>query len=152
MDVCIKHGPFNMIIDDGGHTSQMIQTALRALFPHDACMTKPSWYVIEDMHTMAMCNQGYCKDPADIHGIISNAFYHMHSHWFTSGATPSKIFKDLVPEIRLFDSMAFIKRDVTKPLTRVMRGPDSFSNPEREVNAKNAYNSIAAPISEFVRN
>jgi len=47
---CHKHGPFDVVIDDGGHTTAMMQTALDTIFLNDKCMKQDSLMVIEDMH------------------------------------------------------------------------------------------------------
>ena len=38
LDVCRRHGPFDVVIDDGGHTSKLITASLKAIFPRDECM------------------------------------------------------------------------------------------------------------------
>ena len=55
--ICKDHGPFDFIVDDGGHSYEMMKTSIETLFPSDFCMTAQSLYVIEDMHTMVMKNQ-----------------------------------------------------------------------------------------------
>ena len=55
--ICKDHGPFDFIVDDGGHSYEMMKTSIETLFPSDFCMTAQSRYVIEDMHTMVMKNQ-----------------------------------------------------------------------------------------------
>ena len=55
--ICKDHGPFDFIVDDGGHSYEMMKTSIEALYPSDLCMTVQSLYVIEDMHTMVMKNQ-----------------------------------------------------------------------------------------------
>lgn len=54
-DVCRRHGPFDVVIDDGGHTSLTIRKPLSVIFPSDDCMKNESVYVIEDMHTVCPC-------------------------------------------------------------------------------------------------
>lgn len=147
--VCEKHGPFDMIIDDGGHTAQIMQNSLQALFPGNACMKTPSWYVIEDTHTLTMCDVGYCKEPADIHGLVGNGFYHMHSNWFKPNMPKSKVFGELLSEMHLYDSMIFFKRDIKKHFERARKGSDSFRNNERENNNPETYKSVAAPLDNF---
>jgi len=49
-DICTKFGPFDLVIDDGGHMTEQIIISLRALWP--ACMKDKSVYAIEDLHTM----------------------------------------------------------------------------------------------------
>ncbi len=44
-----RHGPFDLVIDDGGHAPEQHLASLAALWPH----IKPGgWYAIEDMHSI----------------------------------------------------------------------------------------------------
>ena len=45
-----KDWQFYFIADDGGHTYEMMKTALETLFISDQCMEENSFYVIEDIH------------------------------------------------------------------------------------------------------
>jgi len=49
--ICTDYGPFDLVVDDGGHTNAMIQTSLKSLWN---CMKDNGVYVIEDLHTMNM--------------------------------------------------------------------------------------------------
>ena len=56
------HGPFDIIIDDGGHTMYQQQTSLGVLFK----FVKPGgFYVIEDLHT-AFCRASRYNNPKQI--------------------------------------------------------------------------------------
>ena len=44
-----RHGPFDVVIDDGGHQPHQHLASLHALWPH----VKPGgWFVIEDLHSL----------------------------------------------------------------------------------------------------
>jgi hypothetical protein len=45
----IPHGPFDLIVDDGGHTMRQQITSLRTLWGPG--LARGGWYVIEDLHT-----------------------------------------------------------------------------------------------------
>ena len=62
INVCKKHWQFYFIVDDGGHTYEMMKTALETLFISDQCMEENSFYVIEDIHMRCF----------DHFGIITN--------------------------------------------------------------------------------
>ncbi|MEQ1717143.1 MAG: class I SAM-dependent methyltransferase [Hyphomicrobium sp.] len=46
-DLARKHGPWNIILDDGGHTDNQILTSFDVLFPH---LAEGGIYLIEDTH------------------------------------------------------------------------------------------------------
>jgi len=48
-EICTKYGPFDLVIDDGGHTNKMSLTALKSLWN---CMKDDGVYVIEDLHAL----------------------------------------------------------------------------------------------------
>ena len=47
--ICRDYGPFDIIIDDGGHTSEMIMRSFNILF---GCMHDGGVYAMEDLHSM----------------------------------------------------------------------------------------------------
>jgi len=131
--VCDKHGPFDMVVDDGGHSGAMMNYSLSTIFAHSSCLTSKATYVIEDMHTMAMCGQGYCTQPSDVHRVVSQTFLGMHSHWFKSedatynGEAVPPAWAEEVRSMALYDSMAFFKRGAPiSALRRIVRGTDQI--------------------------
>jgi hypothetical protein len=144
IDVCNKHGPFHVIIDDGGHTKAMMETALYVLFPEDGCMQKNSLYIIEDMHTMGF-GLSFSKNPTAIPGIAAEVFRRIHYYWASSfestWAKPAdQVWADVTESVSLYDSMMVITRGSGPgPLHRIMRGEDSFANEQRRLNKPGAY-------------
>ena len=131
--ICKKHGPFDFIVDDGGHTYEMMKTAVNTLFPNDLCMTRNSLYALEDMHTMAIAS--YCSVTTDIPSIPAEIFRKMHYYWYAQKYfRVSKRFKktdwdftdewaNSVDSIALYDSMMFIHRgNGTRKMTRIRKG------------------------------
>jgi len=49
--ICSTYGPFDLVVDDGGHTNLMMWTSLNTLW---WCLNDNAVYVIEDLHTMNM--------------------------------------------------------------------------------------------------
>ena len=133
--ICKDHGPFDFIVDDGGHSYEMMKTSIETLFPSDLCMTAQSLYVIEDMHTMVMKNQN-----SKIPDIPSEVFDRMHYYWYHHHLwhnVPKKNFRnsnqndkkwaDRVESISLYDSMMFVHRGAgSGPLTQIKKGQFQF--------------------------
>ena len=135
--VCKEHGPFNFIVDDGGHSFDEMFTSIDTLFPSDLCMTRDSIYVIEDMHTMI--NKGY--GGSQISGIPSEIFRRMHYYWYhwphwkrpleqnqlLRPNNSDKKWADSIESISLYDSMMFVHRGIgSGPLTEILSGPDGW--------------------------
>lgn len=47
-DVAVEHGPFDFVVDDGGHHMTQHRVSFETLFPH---VVVGGWYAIEDLHT-----------------------------------------------------------------------------------------------------
>lgn len=125
-EVCRKHGPFDMVIDDGAHTARAISDSLRVLFPASSqCMAQPaSLYVIEDTHTMNLAE--YTRRPSDMFTIFGEAIWAMHymgstssslttskkhKHQSSAGLQPQHpIFGSLVSAVHAYDTIIFVTR------------------------------------------
>ena len=140
--VCRKHGPFHAVVDDGSHRPGHMWTALRTIFPSDACMTIPSSvYVVEDTHVMMM-PFGKSSIPVlakgetaqDVWSIAGEAFWSMHHRWTRHALYPNHqrlhpIFRDRVDGAFLYDSIMFISRgpgNAGQAPKLISRGKDSF--------------------------
>ena len=150
-EVCRRHGPFDVIIDDGGHTAAMVKATISALFDDDSCMAPHSVYVVEDLMVMARCggDKSYCEAPSDFTKLPSSAFESMHDYWFktrdTTQPAPS-IFGGSLHAIHLYDSIAFyVRRAPQSRLTRIKLGTDWFPNEEAKLNRVDTYAAAAAP-------
>ena len=147
LDVCKRHGPFNIIIDDGAHSASMIKSTLELLFANETCMAAGSAvYAIEDSHTMMWANYNE-GNPSNIHSIAGDAWWSMHADWAGKQrpyrteypckkvlcsrawvkARPKRrpVYNNLVSALHLYDSMAFIMRStVARPVKEIKRGSD----------------------------
>ena len=135
--ICKEHGPFHLIVDDGGHGFDQMKTSIDTLFPSDLCMTRDSLYVIEDMHTMKKKDSNW----ALISSIPSEIFRRMHYYWYhwphwkraleqNQLLTPNnsdKKWADSIESISLYDSMMFVHRGTgSGPLTEILSGLDGW--------------------------
>lgn len=142
-EVCSKHGPFDLVIDDGGHTAKMIHKSLHSVSSADSCMKYPSWYVVEDTMTMSLCDEGYCSSATDISNLASIAFFALHDEWHTrygpAGRDKKNFMSGKITEVKMFNSMILFKHDLPKPMRRFQKGKDGFPNEERKRNDPVAY-------------
>ena len=133
--VCRKHGPFDVVIDDGSHRPVHMWASLAAIWPHNACMRAHSVYVVEDTHSMVMPRAflAACEAPHDIYDLAGEAFWSIHSHWayggaarYPDGASHHPIFKQLVRAVYAYDSILVLARGPPpRPrMTMVKRGQD----------------------------
>ena len=78
--VCATYGPFDVVVDDGGHTPELMRASISHIFPDaSGCMRRPiSLYVIEDTHTLlrASHTSGYASD---MYNLVGEAFYALHA-------------------------------------------------------------------------
>ena len=132
LQICQRHGPFDFIVDDGGHKYDQFKTSLDTLFTTTACMAQQSLYVIEDLHVMAH-GKKYSADSRDISNLPGYVFEKMHFYWFKYSrkagvkeldANDEKWAK-LIESISLYDSLMVITRGVgSGRLTRIKKGDD----------------------------
>jgi len=146
--VCSKHGPFDMVVDNGLHTAEAMNTSLSTIFSFDNCLTRQAIYAIEAMYSMTMCRHGsYCRTAHDIYDIVGKTFYSMHAHWETNPTVQADpVDPALLPwakQVRgivLYDSIAFFHRDTPLAnLTRVHRGNDTFFGDVYTLNPPGTY-------------
>ena len=130
-NLCERYGPFDIIIDDGGHKASQMMISLRTLFP---CVIDAGYYVIEDTHVIASNN------PAATHFEGKNIAEHMASiyastHYYFVDFFGGKevvgethlfdpIFSHTVKSIRMDDSIITLERrkNQTQPMTRIEQG------------------------------
>lgn len=139
-EVCDLYGPFDVIIDDGGHTDDMIINSMQFLYPNNQCLSIDGGvYAVEDLHTMVM--KWYMKSHAAFtKKIISNAYASMHDYWDNQNAyTFDKRFQKNMVAIHLYDSIAFFVKRVPQPLKELIRGTDVFQNKEDKLNPPGSY-------------
>lgn len=133
-EVCAKHGPFDIIIDDGGHTTEMVMISLRTLFP---CMTNHAYYVIEDIMTITFGEHMAIYEGKTTAEHLGDVFSSMHANWIDQYSKDkgivnqlySPIFSDWVRRMYWADSIAVLERKPRRPLTDLNTGteriPDS---------------------------
>lgn len=140
-EVCALHGPFDVVIDDGGHAARMITASLQAIFPHEGCMTTNGVYVVEDACTMM--SKRYAPDPRQIYDLGGQAWWSMQAHTCTQkprrpcchpphldydgkGAREHPTFRTNLVAAHLYESLAFFQRGVQQDGVMLKRGTDEI--------------------------
>jgi len=128
-----KHGPFDIVIDDGGHTMLQQIVSVETLFP---LLNEEGTYLVEDCHTSywpAYADQGpegqtfidWVKDRID----DLNAYHHSQLQEFTS---PWQTHLD---GLHIYDSVAVLyKRRRAAPFSE-LAGTKEFINYDRDTGA-----------------
>jgi len=120
-----KEGPFDIIVDDGGHTMEQQQVSFRTLFP---LLKDGGTYVIEDLHTSYWPGWGgkYGYTTIDmikelIDGLHYWAkydrrrsfFWKVYRHFYPGVKEPRNVFEEYVRSISISDSICFIRKGKT---------------------------------------
>lgn len=161
--LCDKYGPFDIIIDDGGHTAKQMMTTLRTLFP---CIKEGGFHVIEDTSIIATKNYESNRmfEGKNIAQHIAHIYESMHYYWTPFlDRTPDvnnemfdPVFSNTVKSIHMVDSMIVLerKKDENQPLRNILQGTirlpfqSSISVPVRAVDVDGQ--TISKEFSAFV--
>ncbi|HCM84195.1 MAG TPA: hypothetical protein DIS76_06475 [Rhodospirillaceae bacterium] len=131
-----KHGPFDLIIDDGSHRGVDITAALRVLYPYlkDDC-----YYVIEDIQTSYWGDFGGSSIAYNVPETATNLLKHLidiiHSGEMTCEDTPAKQTGWAVSELHVYHNIAFIKKTATVAPSRVLN--QEYAAHQRMMDEKN---------------
>ena len=125
-DICHQFGPFDFIIDDGGHTTEMIIQSFRLLWPY--CMKDDGVYAIEDLHSMFLFDGPHMKvDGMDVFGHFASWMRTMSSYFTSMNPKFRRELNDSIVKhiasISIYDSLAILHyQEQWKPLTRISKG------------------------------
>ena len=139
-DVVARHGPFDIILDDGSHISSQIIATFNALFVDG--LKEPGLYVVEDLHTSYW--PGWRNSELSFIDVAKQMVELMHSHYrrapdlgaFWKGF-PQRFDWINVPllttkirEIRFFDSIVVIHKEALPhpPHVIFMEQPEASSS------------------------
>ena len=109
-----QHGPFDVIIDDGGHKRYQQKASFEALWPY---LSKPGCYCVEDLHAnywfgwnpFSAAYGGFVRDAAKLAHVLNSGWIGpKHPVRWLVGRTPV-VVDDLV-KISFYDSMVFIHK------------------------------------------
>lgn len=95
-----RHGPFDVVIDDGSHRGEDINIAFDALWPH---VSSDGFYVIEDLET-AYDSEGYGGGPPGTPGTSLSLLKRLLDS--TQGTTPP----EGVAAVHVYTNIALIRK------------------------------------------
>ena len=108
------YGPFDMIVDDGGHKIDHQNVSFRELWPH---LKDRGHYIVEDTHTSYWpgFGGGY-KAPQSFIEKCKNLIDHMHS-WYTDqdDIFPFHAAARQVHSVQFYDSLVVIEKEHKQP-------------------------------------
>jgi hypothetical protein len=109
--VAAERGPFDLIIDDGGHKMHQQITSFRALWPH---LADGGLYIVEDTHTSYWPGfGGGHRAPASFIEFAKDLIDQMHS-WYTEDDTgfPLHPMASQIGGIQFQDSLVIIEKSL----------------------------------------
>lgn len=101
-------GPFDLVIDDGGHRSKQHNVSFDVLWP---AVTPGGWYVVEDLHTSywpAFQDAGYKPFVERIKTMVASVNQWAINHVRAGG--PGAQIKNEFAELHVFQGIAFIRK------------------------------------------
>lgn len=118
-----KHGPFDIVLDDGGHTMAQQIVSFEELYPH---VRRDGLYVCEDLHTSYWKEWGGAyRSPYTFIEYSKQLIDQLHA-WHSKDPESFKVtpFTQSAFGMHFYDSMLVIeKRLITPPLSRATGTP-----------------------------
>ena len=109
-DFWVERNPYDIIIDDGGHTMNQQIVTLENCYPH---LADGGIYVVEDVHTSYWDNWGgLFRRPATFLEYSKRIVDHLNKQHFTQSLLPEnelKIFEDLY-SVYFYNSMVVFEK------------------------------------------
>ncbi|MFN4191576.1 MAG: class I SAM-dependent methyltransferase [Tabrizicola sp.] len=108
------HGPFDLIVDDGGHKMHQQIASFRHLWPR---LRDRGLYIVEDVHTSYWPGfGGGFRNPASFIEFTKDLIDRMHS-WYTEDDTgfPLHPLAREIGAIRYYDSLVVIEKRLREP-------------------------------------
>ena len=112
--VAASRGPFDLIVDDGGHQMHQQITSFHALWPH---LADRGLYIVEDTHTSYWPGfGGGHRAPGSFIEFAKTLIDQMHS-WYTEDDTgfPLHPLAAQIGSVQFFDSLVVIEKRLKAP-------------------------------------
>ena len=126
-----KHGPFDIIIDDGSHIMGHQQTSLFYLWP---LLKNKGVYVIEDLHTSYYPShngkvvgdlQNTSSDNSTL-SLLQKMPDKLHKHYLPNHSDKDNIFYDTLYSVSFYDSICFLSKNIERIATSKKNCTDAF--------------------------
>lgn len=132
--VAEKHGPFDIVVDDGGHRMRQQIVSVETLFP---TLTDGGTYIVEDSHT------SYWPEYADPDPVGSPTFIEwlkgriddLHAYHHSTEEQLPAPWQTSLAAIHLYDSIAVLEKERRWPPFSEVSGTSEFIQYGRELEA-----------------
>ena len=141
--VAVRYGPFDMIVDDGGHTPEMISVSVATLLPDSACLRPKGVYIVEDTHALVKWPEREMYQD-----IVGKAFVGMHHFWMGRSKRARVLnWTTHIAQMVLVDSMIVYHKigPDHAPYTRLRRGTDKLRELTHEEAARRTRRHSSGP-------
>lgn len=119
-----RHGPFDVVIDDGGHTMRQQIASVETLFPH---LRAGGTYLVEDTHT------SYWPEYADqdeggesFVDWVKRRADDLHAYHFSREAALAPPWQTVLAGLHVYDSVVVLDRDEHWPPFNEVSGTAEF--------------------------
>ena len=110
--ICVRYGPFDVVIDDGSHLTADILTSLFHLW---GCLNDKAVYAIEDLHSMSLLKglDGMLVQGRDFYDVLGRILRRTSSYcndiksFESQNFPPHDKFSGHIRELRHYDSLSF---------------------------------------------
>lgn len=111
-EVCKKHGPFHIIIDDGGHHTEQMMKSLIALWGTEGCLLNETIYAIEDLHGIQQ-SPWWTYNDHDLYYWLGNftrsISLHAVGRSVSNELAPAVMgIKEHLRRVEIYDSLAYL--------------------------------------------
>ena len=129
--VAERHGPFDIVLDDGGHRMRQQIVAVETLFP---ILADGGTYLVEDSHT------SYWPEYADPAGPtfiswLKDRIDDLHAYHFSTAEDLAAPWQTSLAGLHLYDSVAVLEKGEHRPPFSEVAGTSEFINFNREASA-----------------
>lgn len=129
--VVAEYGPFDVIIDDGGHTMAQQRISAELLFPG---LAAGGIYVVEDCHT-SYWPEYQDDDGATFMGWVKDRLDDLHAYHFRTDRNLPVWSTDL-SAVQVFDSVVVLEKGLRYPPFAEVAGSGSFLYSDRLTESK----------------